>query len=83
LESISVAYGKATAYLPVRDLLKAYCQVEERDESRRIREKRTGKLLTLNDALRPTLPVFLALLDVPVEDHTWQALEPPQRRQQT
>jgi hypothetical protein len=66
----------------VRDLLKAYCQIEERDEGRRIREKLTGKLLTLDDTLRPTLPVFLALLDVPVEDPTWQALEPPQRRQQ-
>jgi tetratricopeptide (TPR) repeat protein len=83
LESSSVSYGKATTYLPVRDLLKAYCQIEERDESRRIREKLTGKLLTLDDTLRPTLSVFLALLDVPVEDPTWQALEPPQRRQQT
>ena len=83
LESSSVSYGKATAYLPVRDLLKAYCQIEERDEGRRIREKLTGKLLTLDDTLRPTLPVFLALLDLPVEDPTWQALDPPQRRQQT
>jgi class 3 adenylate cyclase/tetratricopeptide (TPR) repeat protein len=83
LESSSVSYGKATAYLPVRDLLKAYCQIEERDEGRRMREKLTGKLLTLDDTLRPTLPVFLALLDVPVDDPTWQALEPPQRRQQT
>jgi class 3 adenylate cyclase/tetratricopeptide (TPR) repeat protein len=83
LESSSVSYGKATPYLPVRDLLKAYCQIEERDESRRIREKLTGKLLTLDDTLRPTLPVFLALLDVPVEDPTWQVLDPPQRRQQT
>src|SRR5262249_48196893 len=83
LESSSVSYGKATAYLPVRDLLKSYCQIEERDEGRRIREKLTGKLLTLDDTLRPTIPVFLALLDVPVEDPTWQALDPPQRRQQT
>ena len=83
LESSSVSYGKATAYLPVRDLLKAYCQIEEHDAGRRIREKLTGKLLTLDDTLRPTLPVFLALLDVPVEDPTWQALDPPQRRQQT
>ena len=83
LESSSVSYGKATAYLPVRDLLKVYCQIEERDEGRRMREKLTGKLLTLDDTLRPTLPVFLALLDLPVEDPIWQALEPPQRRQQT
>src|SRR4029450_10664407 len=83
LDSRSVSYGKATAYLPVIDLLKAYCQIEARDEARRIREKLTGKLLTLDETLKSTLPAMLALLDVPVEDAQWQALDPPQRRQRT
>ena len=52
LESHSVSYGKATPYLPVRDLLKAYFQIDDRDEARKIREKVTGKLLTLDAALR-------------------------------
>ena len=30
-----------------------------------------------------SLPALLALLDVPVEDAAWQALDPPQRRQRT
>ena len=81
--SHSVSYGKATAYLPVIDLLKTYCQIEARDDARRIREKLTGKLLTLDETLKPTLPAMLALLDVPVEDAQWQALDPPQRRQRT
>jgi class 3 adenylate cyclase/tetratricopeptide (TPR) repeat protein len=81
LESSSVSYGRATAYLPVRDLLKAYCQIEDRDDGRKMREKLTGKLLTLDAALGPTLPAFLALLDVPVEDRHWQDLDPTQRRQ--
>ncbi len=83
LESSSVSYGKATPYLPVRDLLKAYFQVEDRDDHRKIREKVTGKLLALDRVLEPTLPAFLTLLDVPVEDPQWQALDPPQRRQRT
>jgi len=83
LESGSVSYGKATAYLPVIDLLKAYCQIESRDDLRKIREKVTGKLLTLDRALEPTLPALLSLLDVPVEDPQWQALDPPKRRQRT
>ena len=33
LESSSVSYGKATAYLPVCDLLKAYCHIEDRDDA--------------------------------------------------
>jgi class 3 adenylate cyclase len=42
LESSSVSYGKATAYLPVRDLLKAYCHIEDRDDLRTVRAKVTG-----------------------------------------
>ena len=83
LEAGSVSYGKATSYLPVIDLLKAYFKVQDRETHREIREKVTGKLLTLDRALEPTLPALLALLDVPVEDAQWQALDPPQRRQRT
>jgi class 3 adenylate cyclase/tetratricopeptide (TPR) repeat protein len=83
LESSSTSYGKATPYLPVIDLLKAYFQIEDRDDGRRMREKLTGRLLTLDPALGPTLPAFLALLEVPVDDAPWQALDPSQRRQRT
>jgi class 3 adenylate cyclase/tetratricopeptide (TPR) repeat protein len=83
VESSSVSYGKATAFLPVIDLLRTYFQLEPRDEARKIREKVTGKLLSLDRALEPSLPAFLWLLDVPVEDPEWDKLEPPQRRQRT
>ncbi len=83
LEAGSVSYGKATSYLPVIDLLKAYFKVHDRETHREIREKVTGKLLTLDRALEPILPALLALLDVPVEDAHWQALDPAQRRQRT
>jgi class 3 adenylate cyclase/tetratricopeptide (TPR) repeat protein len=83
LETNSTSYGKATPYLPVIDLLKAYIPIEERDDRRRIREKLTGRLLTLDPALNPILPALLSLLEVPVEDPHWQALDPSQRRQRT
>jgi class 3 adenylate cyclase/tetratricopeptide (TPR) repeat protein len=83
LQSGSVSYGKATSYLPVIDLLKAYFKVGDRETHREIREKVTGKLLTLDRALEPTLPALLALLDVPVEDAQWQAIDPPRRRRLT
>src|SRR5262249_15638104 len=70
-------------YVPVIDLLKAYCGIETRDDPRRRREKALGKVLGLDEALRPTLPAVLALFDVPVDEPQWQALDPPQRRQRT
>jgi class 3 adenylate cyclase/tetratricopeptide (TPR) repeat protein len=83
LESHSVSYAKATPYLPVRDLLQAYFEIDDRDAARRIREKVTGKLLTLDAALGPALPAFLTLLDVPVDDSSWQTLDSSQHHQRT
>jgi class 3 adenylate cyclase len=53
LQSASVSYGKATAYLPVIELLRGYFAIESRDDPRKIREKVTGKVLTLAPALAP------------------------------
>jgi class 3 adenylate cyclase/tetratricopeptide (TPR) repeat protein len=83
VQSASVSYGKATAYLPVIELLRGYFDIESRDDPRKIREKVTGKVLTLAPTLGPAVPALLALLDVPVEEASWQALDPLQRRQQT
>jgi predicted ATPase len=83
LESGSVSYGKAAPYLPIIELLKSYCRIQERDEPRDIRERVAGKLLTLDRSLEPLLTPLLALLDVPIEDPAWASLDPPQRRQRT
>jgi DNA-binding SARP family transcriptional activator/class 3 adenylate cyclase len=83
LEAASVSYGKATSYLPVIDLLKGYFRIGGRDDLREVREKVTGKLLTLDESLKPLLSPLLALLDVPVDDPSWRALDPPERRQRT
>src|SRR4030095_14033105 len=83
VESGSVSYCNATPYLPLIDLLKSYFKIHDRNNQREIREKVTGKLLTLDESLKPTLPAFLALLDLPVEDQQWQALDPSQKRQRT
>jgi len=83
LEAASASYGKATTYFPVIELLRSYFGIEPRDDDRRMREKVTGKILSLDRALEPTLPVFLSLLDTPVADPEWTRLDPSQRRRQT
>jgi class 3 adenylate cyclase len=83
LQAGSVSYGKATSYLPVIDLLKTYFGIEDRDGPRAVRERLTGKLLTLDRALEGDLPALLSLLDAPADDPAWAALDPSQRRRRT
>jgi class 3 adenylate cyclase/tetratricopeptide (TPR) repeat protein len=83
LESTAMSHGKTISYLPVSDMLRGYFEIDERDDERRIREKVTGKLITLDESLRPALPAFFQLLDVPVEDPEWLAQDPNQRRRRT
>src|SRR5262252_5823365 len=73
LESASVSYGKATPYFPVLDLLKRYAQVEDSDDTRTIRARVTGQVLTLDAALQETIPALLALLDALPEDSPFRA----------
>ena len=53
------------------------------DDTRTIRAKVTGQVLTLDAALQETLPALLALLDALPEDSPFLTLDPPQRRQRT
>jgi tetratricopeptide (TPR) repeat protein len=65
------------------DLLKRYAHVEDGDDTRTIRARVTGQVLTLDDALQDTVPALLWLLDALPEDHPFLTLDPPQRRQRT
>jgi predicted ATPase/class 3 adenylate cyclase len=83
LESASVSYGKATPYFPVIDLLRRYCAVDDRDDTRTVRAKVIGQVLTLDTALQDTIPALLTLLEALPEDSPFRTLDPPQRRQRT
>jgi class 3 adenylate cyclase/tetratricopeptide (TPR) repeat protein len=83
LESSSVSYGKATAYLPVCDLLTAYCHIEDRDDLRTVRAKITGQILALDEALQDTVPAVLALFEALPADSAFLSLDPLQRRRRT
>ncbi len=83
LESGSVSYGKATPYLPLADLLRSYFKIDARDDTRGIRVKVTGGLLTLDETLKDTVAVALWLLDALPEDNPFLTLEPAERRRLT
>ncbi len=83
LEGTSVSSGRAGAWAPVVDLLKTYLDIPPGEGRRRRTEKVLGKILMLDEGLKPIVPALLALLDLPVDDAAWQALDPPQRRRRT
>jgi transcriptional regulator with AAA-type ATPase domain/tetratricopeptide (TPR) repeat protein len=83
LETGSPSHGTAARHRPLVELVRSYFQIGDADTPRVIQEKVTGRLLTLDRALEPTLPALFALLDLPVPDPKWQRLDPVQRRQRT
>src|SRR5262244_1900931 len=63
LHASAASYGRAISYLPVVDLLTALFRIDDRDDTRSIRAKATGHVLTLDEALKDMLPPLLWLLD--------------------
>ena len=64
LETFSVSHRKASAYLPVLDLLLGYFKIAGEDDQRARRAKVTGNVLTLDRALEDTLPYLFSLLGI-------------------
>ncbi|MBV8453340.1 MAG: AAA family ATPase, partial [Deltaproteobacteria bacterium] len=64
LEALSISHGKASAYLPVIDLLRNYFKISPTDDERERREKVAGKITVLDRSLEDTLPYLFSLLGI-------------------
>ena len=64
LEAYSVSHGKASAWLPVIELLKSYFEIADEDDDSRRSEKVEAKARGLDPALADTLPYILSLLGI-------------------
>jgi class 3 adenylate cyclase/tetratricopeptide (TPR) repeat protein len=64
LEALSISHGKASAYLPVVDLLRNYFKISPTDDERERREKVAGKITVLDRSLEDTLPYLFSLLGI-------------------
>ena len=83
LEAYSVSYGKASAYLPVIELLKSYFRIETQDDERTRREKVGGKVLMLDRSLEDILPYLLTLLGLEDPTATLHQMDAQIRRRRT
>src|SRR5262249_62405072 len=82
VEASSVSYGKATPYLPLIDLLKAYFKIDQLDNMRAVRAKVTGQILELDEALKEAVPAVLWVIEaLPPRDPfpSRAPAQPPQR----
>src|SRR5215470_12602552 len=68
LEAVSFSHDKASAYIPVVDLLSRYFDIGAEDEGRKRREKVAGKIAILDRALEDTVPYLYGLLGL-IEDN--------------
>jgi class 3 adenylate cyclase/tetratricopeptide (TPR) repeat protein len=64
LETLSISHGKASAFLPVIDLLRNYFEISATDDERKRREKVVGKITVLDRSLEDTLPYLFSLLAI-------------------
>jgi tetratricopeptide (TPR) repeat protein len=83
LETGSMAMSRATPYLPVLDLLRAFFGIDAGDDADGARSRITARALGLDESLRPMLPALLGLLDLGGQDPGWAALDPRQRQART
>ena len=83
LEAFSLAHGKASAYLPLIDLLHGYFKITIADDRRTRREKVNGKTLTLDRSLEDTLPYLFGLLGIIEDDDALAQMDPQIRKRRT
>src|SRR2546426_512633 len=81
VETAATSYGRTTAFRPLTDLLRAYFEVNERDDPAATRDVVAQRLHALDPALTAALPAFLDLLRVPFDHADWTAAAPTQRRE--
>ena len=67
LDTFSVSHGRASAYLPVIELLHNYFDISAEEDERKRREKVAGKIIMLDRAFEETIPYLFNLLGI-VED---------------
>jgi class 3 adenylate cyclase len=83
LEAFSVSHGKASAYLPVIDLLHSYFKIAGNDDARARREKVAGKIVILDPTLNDALPYLYSLLGIAVEPDPLAQMDAQARKRRT
>jgi class 3 adenylate cyclase len=83
LEAYSVSHGKASAWLPVLELLRGYFGIGDSDDAASRRAKVRGALAALDPLLEGALPYLLGLLGIIEGADPLAQMDPRIQRQRT
>ena len=83
LEASSVSHGKASAYVPVVELLRKYFRIVPEDDPRQRRQKVIGKLLELDRSLEDAVPYVFGLLGIHEGNDPFAQMDAQIRRRRT
>ncbi len=83
LEAYSVSHGKASAWLPVLELLRKYFGIADGDDAAARREKVRAALTALDPALQDTLPYLFGLLGIIEGADPLAQMDPQIKKQRT
>jgi class 3 adenylate cyclase/tetratricopeptide (TPR) repeat protein len=83
LEAYSVSHGKASAWLPVLELLRGYFDIRDTDDAAARREKIRTALGALAPTLNDALPYLLGLLGIQDVPDPLAQMDPQIRRRRT
>src|SRR6516162_7013906 len=83
LEAYSVSHGKASAWLPVLELLRTYFDIHDTDDPGMWRQMIRAALSALDPALDDTLPYLFGLLGIVEDPDPLVQMDPQIKRQRT
>jgi predicted ATPase len=81
LKTGAAAYERGTPYLAISTLLRSWCGISEQTAPAEARHRLHEVLAALPAGLSVYVPALHWLLDLPVEDPDWPALDATERRQ--
>lgn len=81
LKTATSPFGRNTPYLAFSNLIRAWCEISDEASHYDIDQRIRAKISALSEELVSALPAFESLLDIPVKDAEWRAIEPAARQQ--
>ena len=83
LEGRCLQFGSTIPFLPVLDILRGFFEITDDDRDANISDRMKEKLRQLDENLLRALPAYQDLLSLAVDDPSWNALDPKEKRNMT